>query len=380
MKVAIAAAGFSPSQADELRRTMSKKRHQTRMARHALELFAGMEKNGIDRATAERIVKQLAAFASYGFPESHAASFAILVYASAYLKRHYGPEFQAAMLNAQPLGFYPVGTLIADAKRHGLEVRPVDLAHSSWLATLEPATHPTKDMPFALRLGLVMVRGLGARSKLAVERALERRPYASLDDLAARGGLSRSVLLALAEAGALDSLAGHRRAAVYETLRVARPLAGPFDAIAADPVPAVLPEPTAAEQTMADYVALGASARAHPISFLAERRARAGMPRLAELAHHPEGEVRIVGLVNTRQRPATAKGTVFLAIEDESGMINVIVRPEIFARDRAAIGHAVIYVRGRLQRARGAMDVVADEVVAVRRVPGSRGASSHDFH
>lgn len=379
MKVAIATAGFTPAQADALRRAMGRKRDQGEMARIALELLQGMERNGIDRDVAEGIVKQLAAFASYGFPESHAASFALLVYASAYLKRHYAPEFFVALLNAQPMGYYPVGTLLADARRHGVELRGPDINASSWESTLEAT--PDALHPFAIRLGLGRVHGLGKRAQAKLTAAQEQRPFACVESFVEASGLERRGVLALARAGAFDLLCGDRRQALWEALRVTRPRGGPLDRPAPDLRPAPLKPPTPAEQTLSDYATLGGSPKTHPIAFLAARRERAGIPTLASLHQWPTGPVRVVGLVNSRQRPATAKGFVFLSLEDETGMANVVVFPRVFMRYRDVLTRSpVLYVEGVLERQQGTLNILAAVFKPVRRVPGADRAGSHDFH
>jgi error-prone DNA polymerase len=381
MKVAITAAGFTPAQADELRRAMSSKRSKHRMARLSLELLDGMAKNGIAPEVGERIVKQLAGFASYGFPESHAASFALLVYASSYLKRHHAPEFYAALLNAQPMGFYPVGSILADAKRHGVELRPPDVQRSGWNSTLEPCDQLEGREPLALRLGLRLVRGLGPRSKPALERAQGARPFASIEDFAARAALPARTLEAMARAGAFDSLAKDRRHALWEVLRIGKPPAGPLDVRGDDPGTPLLPGLTPAEATVADYTSLGGSAHHHPMEFLAARRDRAGIPTLAALHGLAPGPIRVVGLVNSRQRPGTANGFVFLSLEDETSMVNVIVRPAVFDRFRdVIIDYPVLYIEGRMEKQHDVVNVLADEIRPVRRVPGAGGAGSHDFH
>ncbi len=379
MKVAITTAGFSPAQADALRRAMGRKRDQGEMTRIAHELLQGMERNGITRDVAESIVKQLAAFASYGFPESHAASFALLVYASAYLKRHYAPEFFVALLNAQPMGYYPVGTILGDARRFGVELRGPDINASSWESTLEETSNGPH--PFALRLGLGRVRGLGKGTRAQLVEAQRQRPFSSIGDLIGASGLERRSLLALARAGAFDALYGDRRRALWEALRVTRPRGGPLDRPALDLHPAPLAPPTPAEETLSDYATLGGSPRTHPIAFLARRRERAGMPTLAGLHRWPAGPVRVVGLVNSRQRPATAKGFVFLSIEDETGMANVVVSPRVFACYRDILSHSpVLYVEGVLEREQGTLNILAAVFKPVRRVPGAESAGSHDFH
>ncbi len=379
MKVAVAAAGFSAAKADELRRAMGSKRSQHRMARLSLELLQGMEERGIAPDVAERIVKQLAAFASYGFPESHAASFALLVYASAYLKRHYTPEFYAAILNAQPMGFYPVGSLVADARRHRVEVRPPDVTRSRWNATLEPAAggpHPS-----AVRLGIRMVRGLGGKAREAIERLGAGPPPRTIEEVARRTALPRRSLEMLARAGALDALARDRRHALWEVLRVGRPPAGPLAPHPpAEPAQPPLPAIGEAEATRDDYATTGASARRHPMELLRAWLSSAGIPPLGALRRHPEGPVRVAGLVNSRQRPATAKGFVFLSLEDETGMANVIVSPRLFDRERDVIvDHPALLVHGTLERRHDVVHVKARRFEPLRPPPGASFAKSHDF-
>ncbi|HJL15042.1 MAG TPA: error-prone DNA polymerase [Sandaracinaceae bacterium LLY-WYZ-13_1] len=414
MKVAVAAAGFSAAQADELRRAMSSKRSGARMARLSLALIDGMRARGIDDAVAERIVAQLTAFASYGFPESHAASFALLVYASAWLKVHHAPAFYAAILDAQPMGFYPVGTLVADARRRGVEVRGPDALRSAWACTLEPASGPHR---FAVRVGLSLVRGVGEAQREALARAGEaaRRCLATtglhgdahenvythedgdahgdeddgargrggLEALAAfvdSGGLPRRVLASLARAGAFDALVGDRRRALWEVLRLARPRAGPLDRPAPAGAPPALAPPTEGERVIDEYATFGATTGRHPMALLRERLPP-DVLRAEALARHRGGPVRVAGLVNSRQAPMTAKGFVFLSLEDETGMVNVVVSPQLAARQRRAlVDHPVLLVEGELQRHQGARNVKAARLVPVRDVPGATDAGSHDFH
>lgn len=376
MKVAITAAGFSPAQADALRRAMGRKRNQSQMARIALELLQGMQRNGIERDIAERIVKQLAAFASYGFPESHAASFALLVYASAYLKRHYPTEFYTALLNAQPMGFYPVGTILADARRHGVKVLGPDINASFWESSLEPHTEG-----LALRLGFRRVHGLGDKAQEAVEAALSARPFADVEAFVRATQLSSRKLVSLARAGAFDSLASDRRRALWEVLRLTRPRAGPLDVPAPDPHIVPIEAPSDAQRALDDYATLAGSPDLHPIAFLAERRRAAKMPTIAELRTWPVGRVRIVGLVIARQRPETAKGFVFLAIEDETGMANVVIRPDVFDRQADIIvENPVLYVEGELERKHDVVNVIGRVFKPVRKVPGAEEVKAHDFH
>ena len=384
MRVAVVAAGFTPAQADELRRAMGHRRSSERMETLARELTCGMESRGIAPETAARIVKQLAAFASYGFPESHAASFALLVYASAYLKRHFAPEFYAALLDAQPMGFYSVGSIVADAKRHQVEVRPPDVALGAWEATLEPT--PKGAHGHALRLGLGLITNLGAQTRDALEAARDERAFVSIEDFARRSRLPRHLLEALARAGALDSLlpeteARDRRRALWEVLRVAHAPAGPLDRRPPDQAPLALPAPSAMEQTAFDYASYGASTRHHPMEHLRQRCQRAGMPTFAEVQARQAGPLRVTGLVTSRQRPGTAKGFVFLALEDETGMLNVIVRPDLFARRRDVItDHPVLVIAGKLERRDDVVNLLAEQVDFVHQGHGAEASRSHDFH
>ena len=277
MQVAIAAAGFSPGEADQLRRAMGHKRSRERMAAICQKMLDGMAANGIAPDIAQRIFNQINGFADYGFPESHAASFALLVYASAYLKHYYAPEFTAAILNAQPMGFYAPGTLVEDARRHGVEVRPADVTRSQWDATLEPREEQVqaKSKAPAVRLGIRSVRGLGAAARDRLERALAEGPFTSVEDVVRRSGLDQRGLRHLAEAGALDNLLPHepdvraRRAALWAVLDAARGDAGPLaprgrapSAASAAPLPSM----SRVELTEADYRMTGISLGGHPMS------------------------------------------------------------------------------------------------------------------
>ncbi|MFK7985242.1 MAG: DNA polymerase III subunit alpha [Sandaracinaceae bacterium] len=382
MKLAVTAAGFSPGQADELRRAMSSKRSSARMARLSLSLIEGMRERGIGEDIALRIVKQLTAFASYGFPESHAASFALLVYASAWLKRHRAPAFYAAILNAQPMGFYPIGTLVADAKRHGVEVRGPDVRRSAWACTLEPTD--AAPHPFAVRFGLSMVLGLGQAKAESIEAArvaaAAHEGLTALEVWVEHARLPLRALENLARAGAFDTLAGDRRTALWEVLRVGKPRAGPLD-IPAPSVPTTLPPLTEGEIIIDDYSTFGASIGRHPMELLRPRLAPYGVRKASVLPKARRGPVRVAGLVNSRQAPMTAKGFVFLSLEDETGMVNVVVSPQLAAAQRREmVDHPVLLIEGELQQHQGAINVKARRLVPIRNVPGAALAKSHDFH
>jgi error-prone DNA polymerase len=378
-------------------------------------MLDGMAANGIAPDIAQRIFNQINGFADYGFPESHAASFALLVYASAYLKHYYAPEFTAAILNAQPMGFYAPGTLVEDARRHGVEVRPADLTRSRWDATLEvreeqvPALHcvqgdtscrpersegpaPGKPKAPAVRLGVRSVRGLGAAARDTLEQALADRPFTSIEDVVHRAGLDRRGLRHLAEAGALDGLLPHepdlrkRRAALWAVLEAARGDAGPLAPRArASSVAhtAPLPSMTRVELTEADYRMTGISLAGHPMSHVRDVLTSNGVRSARDLLRHGrDGEtVATAGLVICRQRPGTAKGFVFLTLEDETGLINVVVTPKRFERQALLISRTpLLLVRGVLQVEQTVVNVRAAQFRALEAAVGAEFAQRHDFH
>jgi error-prone DNA polymerase len=413
MQVAIATAGFTPGEADQLRRAMGHKRSRERMAAICQKMLDGMAANGIAPDIAQRIFNQINGFADYGFPESHAASFALLVYASAYLKHYYAPEFTAAILNAQPMGFYAPGTLVEDARRHGVEVRPADLTRSRWDATLEPREEkvrvlrsaqddklcrpersegpaPGKSRAPAVRLGVRSVRGLGAAARDALEQALAERPFTSIEDVVRRAGLDRRGLRHLAEAGALDGLLPHepdlrkRRAALWAVLEAARGDAGPLAPSASSIAHAApLPSMTRVELTEADYRMTGISLAGHPMSHVRHVLTPNGVRSARDLLQNGrDGEtVATAGLVICRQRPGTAKGFVFLTLEDETGLINVVVTPKRFERQALLISRTpLLLVRGVLQVEQKVVNVRAAQFRALEAAVGAEFAQRHDFH
>jgi len=381
MRLAVVAAGFTPGQADALRRAMSRSRSSAKMARLGLALIDGMRDRGIEEDIANRIVKQLTAFASYGFPESHAASFALLVYASAFLKAHYAPELYASILNAQPMGFYPVGTIVADAKRRGVEVRGPDVLRSSWACTLEESEGAH---PFAVRIGLSLVDGIGDAAFEGLERG--RSATSGHDGLDALGHYVEAAKLparvhhSLARAGAFDAWTGNRRRAQWEVRRLTRPSAGPLDRPPPPRGEPALPPLTEAEILIDEYATFGASTGRHPIELMRPRLKELGVIEAGELPKRRGGPVRVAGLVNSRQAPMTAKGFVFVSLEDESGMVNVVVSPQLAAAQRDALTqHPVLLVEGELQRHQGATNVKATRLVPMREVAALERNQSHDF-
>lgn len=412
MQVAITAAGFTPSQADQLRRAMGHKRSYERMAAICEDLIAGMARNGIPEDVGRRIYNQINAFADYGFPESHAASFALIVYATAYLRHYYAPEYCAAILNAQPMGFYSAGTLVEDAKRHGVEVRPIDLMRSSWDHVLEmgdgrvlvpndgrvawgqqspsgsesSANHTTA---VAVRLGVRLVRGIGAKARRALEAALRDGPFVSVDDAVRRVTLDKTSWRHLAEAGAFDSMFAQeaperrRRVALWEVMAATR---GPQLPLAPMPIstpPTQLPALQPIELTESDYRMTGLSLAGHPMSHLREILAPNGVlsSRQAQQDGRDGQAVAVAGLVICRQRPGTAKGFAFLTLEDETGMINVVVTPDRFERNAVLISTSpLLLIRGVLQVEQQVVNVRARQFKALQLGGGEQHAKGRDYH
>jgi error-prone DNA polymerase len=349
MKIAIVGAGFSPGRADELRRAMATFRNTGEIWKFRQEFLSGMAEKGYDPAFAERCFRQLEGFGTYGFPESHAASFASLVYVSAWIKKYHPAVFAAALLNSQPMGFYAPAQIVRDAKDHQVEVRPIDVAWSDWDCTLEKTEQPEGAARLALRLGLRLVSGLKRDDGVAIVEARLADPFRDVGDLASRARLDRGAMDALARADALRSLVECRRHGMWETAGVeaALPLAAARD----DAAPALPPE-TAGEQTVLDYAATGLSLRRHPLALLRSRlRDLGGLDTRALNAARQGRWIKVPGLVLVRQRPGSAKGVVFFTIEDEWGTANLVLYPDIVARDRAAVvGARLVLAEGRVER------------------------------
>src|SRR5215207_6987259 len=386
MQMAVDVAGFTAAEADQLRQAMGAKRSSERMERLRGRLYAGMAERGITGEVADRIYEKLAAFANFGFPESHSVSFAYLVYASAWLKLHYPAAFLAALLNAQPMGFWSPNTLVADARRHGVVVRGPDVNRSAATATLEegagrlgegegsPPNGQGAAGP-AVRLGLGHVRSLG--DELA-ERIAEGRPYASMADLVRRTGVNEGQVEGLATAGAFGSLGLERRAALWAAGAVAQARADRLPGTAVGAEAPRLPGMSPVELGAADLWATGVSGDSRPVQFAREQLDELGAVAAEGLAVVPPGtRVLVGGVVTHRQRPATASGTTFLNLEDETGLINVICSKGVWARyRRVGRSAAALLVRGRLERAEGVVNVVADQL---RPLPLAASTRSRDF-
>ncbi len=386
MNIAIVAANFEPGEADKLRRAMATFRRVGTIHSFRIKMVEGMVANGYEREFAEHCFSQIEGFGDYGFPESHAASFALLVYVSCWLKCHYPDVFCAAILNAQPMGFYAPAQLVRDAREHGVEVRAVDVNHSGWLSSLErcdkraarPAIAARHDSmksvmknTHAVRLGLHRIKGFG---EAEAEALLEYRAggYDSVRDLWMRSGLSRRAMERLADADAFASIGLSRRDALW-AVRALDPLSAaerlPLFALAGSrnlqkEAAIALPPMPLGEQVINDYRSLSFSLKAHPVSFVRQALQRAGYRQNAELPDIRAGRfIAVAGLVLVRQRPGSAKGVVFETIEDESGVANIIVWPKVFERYRTIVlGSRFVGIRGALQSQDGVIHVVARQL------------------
>ncbi len=413
LRIAMVAAGFSGGQAEELRRAFGFKRSERRMKQVEVQLREGMARKGITGKAADEIVSSITSFALYGFPESHSASFALLVYASAYLKAHFPSAFYAALLNNQPMGFYHPATLVKDAQRHGVRFAPVDVQHSDWPCTIEEDG--------TVRLGLRYVAGLRTQvgQKIAVgpgfSPAVPRCPkcrcddpsmlevvtdargssgfcnncahdwplqidrFRSVEDLVARTGVNREELSMLAEIGALNAFGYTRREALWQVERAVRP-SGELFSGSPDPESCPLPAMTPVERVVADYEGTGLTIGPHPMALRREEMSLRGALRASDLPRQRHGRrVRMAGAVITRQRPGTAKGFVFLTLEDETGIANVIIRPDLFAERRTAIlEEPFLLVEGVLQNQEGVTSIRAERMEGLG---GTRvDVDSRDFY
>ena len=390
MQIAVLAAGFTPGEADALRRSMAAWKRHGNVSQYHDRLVGGMVERGYPQDFAEAIFKQMEGFGEYGFPESHAASFALLVYISCYLKWHEPACFLAALLNSQPLGFYGPAQLVQDAQRHGVEVRAVDVVHSDWDCALETpsadalllgglATQP------AIRLGLRLVSGLtqtvGAR--IAQERL--HAPFASTQDLALRCQLDSGDLKALASADALQSLSGHRRQQVWDASAL-KPAPALLRGVPIDEDVLQLPQASEGEEVTFDYAAVGLTLRSHPLLLLRGQLSKMKLLTATQMRDYPSGRlVRACGIVTMRQRPQTAKGVVFVTLEDETGSVNVIVWKSVREQFRQTVYQArLMAVYGIWQRDEESggevRHVVAKRLVDLTPLLGELATTSRDFH
>ncbi len=375
MRLAVVAAGFTPGEADQLRRAMGAWRRPGIIEQFRLKLLDGMQARGLSREFAENVFQQISGFGEYGFPESHAASFALLVYVSAWLKHYYPAAFAAALINSQPMGFYAPAQLVRNAREHGVRVLSVDVGASCWDCTLEDG---------ALRLGLRLISGLAEGQARAIEQAREAGPFASWDDFARRTRLSRAVMSRLAGADAFGSLRLNRRGALWQAL-AEEASARPLPLFAAldedDPLPAALPQLEMQQEVVADYRSAGLSLRAHPVQFDRQRLVALGIVRADQLADYPaDRPIRVAGVVLVRQRPGTAKGITFVTLEDETGTINLIIRQDVWQKFYRVARTAAGYIaHGRLQRHEGVIHVLVHRLEDLTERLRGLGSQSRDF-
>jgi error-prone DNA polymerase len=427
-------ADFSGGEAEELRRAFGFKRSEARMKEVEIKLRLGMARNGINSKTQDEIVQAITSFALYGFPESHAASFALIAYASAYLKCHYLAAFTAAILNNQPMGFYQPFTLVKDAQRHGLKVRPVDVTRSNWLCTIEedegqgeqesgvkgqgselptPDLRPLSPPTLLLRLGLRYVKGLSEQSGKAIVRERTKSPFVSIDDLHNRvPELRKDELRKLASVGALnfiqdspmsnvqcptsktkteeqtldigrwtlDKRGTNRRDALWQVERVARPAGELYTELHELDGNSPLVPMTRPERMEADFRGMGLTIGQHPVAYHRAELNKLGACRAIDMQQMRDGSlVKVGGWVIVRQRPGTAKGFVFLTMEDETGVANIIITPQLFDKYRLAlVDHPFLLISGTLQNQDNVISVKAKSVKPLSFKVAA--AHSHDFH
>jgi error-prone DNA polymerase len=379
LKMAMIVADFTGGEAEELRRAMGFKRSEERMKDIETRLRSGMSNKGIMGEVQDTIVHAITAFALYGFPESHAASFALIVYASAYLKCHYLAAFTAALLNNQPMGFYSPQTLVKDAQHHGLHFLPVDVTQSDWPCTLE-----RREGQLLVRLGFNYVRGFRQQTALSLLEERAKRPFKSIDDLKQRvPELSKEDLTSLADLGALNEIGDqrrHRRDALWQSALVARPAGELLKEGNIPETPSPLAAMNPIERLQADFANSGLSIGSHPMRFHRERLNRMQVIPAAQVKHMPDGRpIRIAGAVICRQQPGTAKGFVFLSVEDETGIANVILKPDVFDRLRVTVlNNSYLVIDGILQNQRGVASIKATDARPCL-MPTTAVAASHDF-
>jgi len=389
MRVAIECAGFTAGEADQLRRAMATFKHTGGVSKFGQKLIQGMVDNGYERDFAERTFRQLEGFGSYGFPESHAASFALIAYASSWMKCWHPDVFCCALLNAQPMGFYAPAQIVRDAQVHDVEIRPVCVNESRWDCTLEP--RDADDGRLAVRLGLRMVKGLGNAEAARLVACRAGQPYASVDDLWRRAAIPAAALVELAEADAFRPSIGLARREALWAIRALRDEPLPLFAAAAVREAAPVPEQdepvvslrpmTAGSEVVEDYSHVGLTLRQHPISFLREDLARRRVRTCAEaIASRDRKWVDVAGLVLVRQRPGSAKGVMFMTIEDETGVANVVIWEKIFEKfRRTVLGAGMIGIRGQIQREGEVVHVVARDLFDLSAELASVGARDAAF-
>jgi error-prone DNA polymerase len=377
IQLVMVAAGFSAGEADALRRAMATGKAGNGLFHFHEKIISGMLERGHSREFAERLCHQIEGFGKYGFPESHAASFALLVYLSAWIKCHLPAAFYCGLLNAQPMGFYTPSQLLQDAKRHGIDIRPIDVNASEWLSTLEDA----EGSP-CVRLGLHLIKGLRFEAANALVRA-RRHPFQNLNDFRSRTGLLTRDLEVLASAHAFRSLTDNRFDSFWQLGDQESQL--PLFQGAIQAVEDFRPRiPVLGETLVADYQTTGLSLEAHPMNLLRNKSAFRTCRRSSELdrlPRHPDLRIWVAGIVATRQRPGSASGVVFITLEDEDGQINCLVWPSLVETFRHQIlASRLLKVRGKVQESHGVIHIIADTLEDASEWLGNLTPSSRDFH
>ena len=383
LKLSMIAANFSGGEAEDLRRAMGFKRSEERMREIETKLRSGMAQNGISPEAQEEIITQITSFAKFGFPESHAASFALIAYASAFLKVHYLAAFTAALLNNQPMGFYSPATIVKDAQLHRLKVKPIHVLHSDWLSTLEKSVNKEgKEVP-CLRIGFRYVRGLREAPAQEIVRERQKQSFNGIEDLIRRvPDLQKAEIVTLSEIGALNSLGKdlHRRSALWQVERAARQAGPLLDAIPEQLDFSPLHKMSDEERLIADFHGSGMTTGPHPMTYCRAELAKANVKSARDLGRIPDGQyTKTAGCVIARQRPGTAKGFVFLSLEDETGIANIIVKPDLYEKCRLTINRAkFLRVDGVLQNQDGVISIKASRVLPLSVT--SANTDSHDYH
>ena len=378
MEIAIVAAGYTAGEADQLRRSMAAWKRRGGLEPHREKLTKGMLERGYTREFAERIFEQIKGFGDYGFPESHAASFALLTYASSWLKCHEPAAFACALINSWPMGFYSPDQLLQDARRHGIETFPVDVRYSDWDCSLEP----DRSGELGIRLGLRMIRGFREDDAHQLVATRQQQGFNSVDELALRSTLNRRALELLADAGALRGLAGHRHQARWAVAGVQEPLPLFADAPAQAEQGVALPLPSVGENLMADYALVGTTMGPHPLRLLRSQLKAIGCSSSKQLKQlGDDTRVKVAGLVTGRQRPGTASGVTFVTLEDEHGMINVVVWRTLAERQRKELVHSqLLQVQGKLEHKEGIRHLIASRLTDLTPLLQGLDTRSRDFH
>jgi error-prone DNA polymerase len=381
MKLAVVAAGFTPGEADQLRRAMGAWRKSGIIEKFHAKLTEGMLAKGYDREFAEQLFNQIRGFGEYGFPESHSASFALLVYASCWLKFHYPAVFTACVINSQPMGFYAPAQLISDARHHKVDVLPVDVNSSEWDCTLEfrSMSRGVALPKAAIRLGFRMINGLGEATARQLLACRKQGIFSSYDDFLRRTQFTPAVLAQLADADAFKSLRESRRTAYWKSLPAQEE--SELFTIEASEETANLPLMTAQQQVIADYRTTGLSLRQHPLAFVRGELSKRRVIRSEELQTlEADRRYKVAGLVLLRQRPSTAKGITFMTLEDETGTTNLIVRVDVWEKfHRIARQAAAMIARGILQRKDGIAHILVDHIEDLSEMLSEIGKQSRDF-